>query len=117
MSGCPMVVFRVGGVDQVVEEGVTGVVIDGHDPAEMAGAVAALLDDDGERAAMGLRARAESGRYRASAPRRSTSVDSVRRSAPHRERCLTHRQENQHARRSWDTFVTTVSEILGGRPR
>ena len=66
MSGCPMVAFRVGGVDQVVEEGVTGVVIDGHDPAEMAGAVAALLDDDGERAAMGLRARAESRRYAAS---------------------------------------------------
>ena len=45
MSGCPLVTFRVGGVDQVVENGVTGVVIDGHDPADMAKAVASLLAD------------------------------------------------------------------------
>ena len=36
MSGCPLVAFRVGGVDQVVEDGVTGVLIEGDDPSDMA---------------------------------------------------------------------------------
>ena len=43
MSGCPLVAFRVGGVDQVVEDGVTGVLIDGDDPSDMADVVSSLL--------------------------------------------------------------------------
>ena len=63
MSGCPLVGFRVGGVDEVVEDGVTGVLIDGHDPSEMAQVVASLLGDDVERIAMGRQARMRSHRY------------------------------------------------------
>jgi len=49
MAGCPVVSFPVGGVDEVVDEGVTGLVVPRHDPALMADAVAALLDDDDRR--------------------------------------------------------------------
>ena len=52
MSGCPLVTFQVGGVDQVVENDVTGVVISGHDPADMATVVASLLADRERLAAM-----------------------------------------------------------------
>ena len=45
MSGCPLVAFRVGGVDEVVVDGVTGVLIEGDDPAEMAEAIMSLLAD------------------------------------------------------------------------
>ena len=46
MAGCPMVTVPVGGVAQVVEVGVTGVVLGGFEPPEMAEAVARLLADD-----------------------------------------------------------------------
>ena len=61
MAGCPMVTVPVGGVAEVVEDGVTGRVLEDDDPASMAAAVAGLLDDDELRDAMG-----RSGRLRAS---------------------------------------------------
>ena len=60
MSGCPMVTVPVGGVAEVIDDGVTGLVLDGDDPAEMADAVAGLLADEPRRAAM-----SEAGRKRA----------------------------------------------------
>jgi glycosyltransferase involved in cell wall biosynthesis len=67
MSGCPLVTFRVGAVDQVVDDGLTGVVIDGHDPADMAEGVASLLADDGRRTAMSDQGRRRTERFSASA--------------------------------------------------
>ena len=67
MSGCPVVSFPVGGVDEVVDEGVTGVVVARHDPWLMAAAVGALLDDDDLRASMSRAGRRATVRFSASA--------------------------------------------------
>jgi len=66
MAGCPMVTVPVVGVDRVVEHGVTGLVLDGFEPAEMADAVARLLDDDEVRAAMSRENRSRTDRFSAS---------------------------------------------------
>lgn len=63
MSGCPVLAFPVGGVHEVVDSGVTGVVLDDHDPAAMAAAVAELLDDGERLRAMGAAARIRSERF------------------------------------------------------
>jgi glycosyltransferase involved in cell wall biosynthesis len=60
MSGCPMVTVPVGGVAEVIEDGVTGIVLDSFEPADMAEAVADLLADEDCRTAM-----SEAGRKRA----------------------------------------------------
>ena len=67
MSGCPMVTVPVGGVAEVVEHGVTGLVLDGGDPALMAGAVARLLTDGETRATMSRASRLRIDRFSASA--------------------------------------------------
>ncbi|MFP5256359.1 MAG: glycosyltransferase [Acidimicrobiia bacterium] len=67
MAGCPVVTVPVGGVAQVVADGVTGVVLERHDPSEMAQAVAALLADPARLAAMGEEARARTTSFTASA--------------------------------------------------
>ena len=67
MAGCPMVTVPVVGVAEVVEHGVTGFVLDGFEPAEMARAVAQLLADDEARAAMSREARLRTDRFTASA--------------------------------------------------
>ena len=67
MAGCPMVTVPVGGVTEVVEHGVTGLVLDGFEPAAMAEAVARLLADDDTRAAMSRAARLRTDRFSASA--------------------------------------------------
>jgi glycosyltransferase involved in cell wall biosynthesis len=59
MSGCPMVTVPVGGVAEVIDDGVTGIVLDGYEPAAMADAVTELLADADRRAAM-----SDSGRKR-----------------------------------------------------
>jgi glycosyltransferase involved in cell wall biosynthesis len=67
MAGCPMVTVPVGGVTEVLEHGVTGLVLDGDDPEEMAAAVAHLLDDHETRATMGRNGRLRTDRFTASA--------------------------------------------------
>jgi glycosyltransferase involved in cell wall biosynthesis len=67
MAGCPVVTVPVGGVGEVVENGVTGLVVDGNDPAPMAEAVARLLADDETRAIMSRECRSRADRFSASA--------------------------------------------------
>jgi glycosyltransferase involved in cell wall biosynthesis len=67
MAGCPVISFPVGGVREVVDDGVTGVVLANHDPACMAEAVVTLLVDDEARHAMSRAGRLETARFSASA--------------------------------------------------
>jgi sugar transferase (PEP-CTERM/EpsH1 system associated) len=61
-TGVPAVVTRVGGVDEVVEDGTTGFLVPPSDPVALAQALAVLLRDEASRRKMGsdARARAES---------------------------------------------------------
>jgi glycosyltransferase involved in cell wall biosynthesis len=61
MAGLPAVAYAVGGVPEVIEDGVTGILLRAGDQAGLTGAVAALLRDDAGRAVLG---RAAKSRYR-----------------------------------------------------
>ncbi|MGP6174784.1 D-inositol-3-phosphate glycosyltransferase [Corynebacterium sp. A21] len=52
-SGTPVVAARVGGLPVAVAEGETGLLVDGHDPADWADTLSQLLDDDDTRIRMG----------------------------------------------------------------
>jgi glycosyltransferase involved in cell wall biosynthesis len=67
MAGCPMITVPVGGVAEVVEDGVTGLVLDSDDPASMANAVAQLLGDRDARTAMSRECRTRIDRFSAAA--------------------------------------------------
>jgi glycosyltransferase involved in cell wall biosynthesis len=67
MAGCPMVTVPVGGVAEVVEHGITGLVLDRDDPALMARAVVRLLADDATRTAMSRASRLHTDRFSAAA--------------------------------------------------
>ena len=54
--GTPVVAARVGGLSTSVSDGVTGVLIDGHDPADYATAIHVLLTDPDAREAMSQKA-------------------------------------------------------------
>jgi D-inositol-3-phosphate glycosyltransferase len=54
--GTPVVAARVGGLSTAVSDGVTGVLIDGHDPADYATALHMLLTDPDAREAMSQKA-------------------------------------------------------------
>lgn len=56
-SGIPVVTTRVGAVDELVDDGATGRMVEPEDPDAMAAALAALLDDDALRASMGAEGR------------------------------------------------------------
>jgi glycosyltransferase involved in cell wall biosynthesis len=56
-SGVPSVATHVGGIPEVVEHGVTGILVPPADPAALGRALAELLADPERRAAMGLAAR------------------------------------------------------------
>ena len=56
-AGLPVVSTRVGGVPDLVEDGVTGLLVNPGDPAALAGALAELLGDRERRAEMGLKGR------------------------------------------------------------
>jgi glycosyltransferase involved in cell wall biosynthesis len=58
--GTPVVATRVGGLPEVVEDGVTGRLVDPGDPAALA---EATLDVIARRTAMGEAARAAAGRF------------------------------------------------------
>ena len=55
--GTPVVAAAVGGLTEVVDDGVTGVLVRDPDPAALAGAIASLLDDEPRRRAMAGAAR------------------------------------------------------------
>jgi N-acetyl-alpha-D-glucosaminyl L-malate synthase BshA len=55
--GCPSVATRVGGIPEVVEDGVSGLLVPPGDAAGLARAVEALISDPTRRAAMGAAAR------------------------------------------------------------
>jgi glycosyltransferase involved in cell wall biosynthesis len=67
MAGCPMVTVPVGGVAEVVEHDVTGLVLDGFDAEQMAEAVGRLLADHHTRAAMSWACGQRADRFSASA--------------------------------------------------
>ncbi|MFI5428961.1 glycosyltransferase [Aeromicrobium sp. UC242_57] len=54
--GTPVVAARVGGLTTAVSDGVSGVLVDGHDPADFAAAIHPLLTDPGLREAMSHKA-------------------------------------------------------------
>jgi len=66
MAGCPLVSFPTGGIDEVVDDGVTGVVLPAADDRLMAEAVRTLLADEPTRLAMGRAGRLQTTRFSAS---------------------------------------------------
>ncbi|MEJ7583611.1 MAG: glycosyltransferase family 4 protein [Acidimicrobiales bacterium] len=63
MAGCPVVTFPLGGVGEVVDDGVTGIVLGDHDTATMAAEVSRLLGDPARRRRMSVAARRRSARF------------------------------------------------------
>ena len=61
--GTPVVASAVGGLRSLVDDGVTGCLVDSRDPADFAEAVARLLHDDEFAREMGANAAARSRRY------------------------------------------------------
>jgi D-inositol-3-phosphate glycosyltransferase len=61
--GTPVVAAAVGGLPAIVEDGVTGFLVEGRDPLDWATPVSLLLDDQELAAAMGSRTAARSGRW------------------------------------------------------
>jgi D-inositol-3-phosphate glycosyltransferase len=53
--GCPVIASNVSGLASVVREGVTGYLVDGHEPAEWAKRILRLLDDPENAQQMGRR--------------------------------------------------------------
>lgn len=66
MAGCPLVSFPTGGIHEVVDDGVTGVVLTVADDRLMAEAVCALLDDEAARLSMSRAGRLQTARFSAS---------------------------------------------------
>lgn len=63
MAGCPVVSVPVGGVAEVVDHGVTGMIATGDDVAALADAVEAVLEDPERRHALGIAARAHAAEF------------------------------------------------------
>ena len=61
--GRPVVATDVGGLRHAVRDGQTGLLVPGHGPEQWADALAALLDDPGERVRMGANAAGHSSRF------------------------------------------------------
>lgn len=61
--GVPVVASAVGGLLSLVDDGLTGRLIDGRDPSDYARAVAGILSDDAGRAAMGAASVDRARRY------------------------------------------------------
>jgi len=62
-SGTPVLAAAVGGLRTVVEDGRTGVLVDGHDPAVWADRIAGLLADDLRRLTLGVEAQRRAERF------------------------------------------------------
>jgi D-inositol-3-phosphate glycosyltransferase len=61
--GTPVVAAAVGGLRSLVDDGVTGFLVDGHDPADYVQPLAEVLENPRRAAEMGEAAVARSGRY------------------------------------------------------
>jgi len=61
--GTPVVAAAVGGLREVVEDGVTGYLVEGHDPDDYARAIADVLRDPVRKSEMGEEARRRAGRF------------------------------------------------------
>ena len=61
--GTPVVAASVGGLRSLVDDGVSGFLVEGREPADFAGPVAKLLGDPDQAAAMGATAEARSRGY------------------------------------------------------
>lgn len=61
--GTPVVAAAVGGLTEIVEDGVTGVLVPDRDPLRYAHAIGSMLNDPGCRARMGTAARVRATRY------------------------------------------------------
>jgi D-inositol-3-phosphate glycosyltransferase len=61
--GTPVVAAAVGGLTEIVEDGVTGILVPTRDPRRYAQAIASMLNDPGCRARMGTAARERAARY------------------------------------------------------
>ncbi len=61
--GTPVVAAAVGGLREIVEDGVTGYLVEGHEPRDYAHAMAAVLQDPLRRAEMGEEARRRAARF------------------------------------------------------
>jgi glycosyltransferase involved in cell wall biosynthesis len=59
-AGLPVVATRVGGIPEIVEDGVSGILVPPRDPAALAAAMVRLAGDAGLRARLG-----EAGKVRA----------------------------------------------------
>jgi glycosyltransferase involved in cell wall biosynthesis len=64
-GGCAVVASAVGGIPEIVDDGVNGVLVPGGDPAALATALQALIDDPTRRTELGAAARQRAARYRA----------------------------------------------------
>lgn len=62
-SGLPVVATRTGGIPDVIEDGVTGLLVPPQDPAALASAIDELLGDDRKRLRMGGAARQHAAQY------------------------------------------------------
>lgn len=62
-TGTPVVAARAGGLSIAVADGETGLLVDTHDASDWADALAALLDDDARRSAMGEAAVGHAARF------------------------------------------------------
>jgi D-inositol-3-phosphate glycosyltransferase len=61
--GTPVVAASVGGLREIVEDGVTGVLVEGRDPERYAEAIASVLEDPELRRSMSIEARLRAGRF------------------------------------------------------
>jgi D-inositol-3-phosphate glycosyltransferase len=62
-TGTPVVAADVGGLSTVVADGVSGLLLDTHEPADWAHALGRVLLDDGLRARLAAGARTRAGRF------------------------------------------------------
>ncbi len=61
--GLPVIATRVGGVPEIVHDGVTGLLVDSQEPSELAKAVRRILEDDLLRESLGAAAKSAMTRF------------------------------------------------------